>query len=147
MVTRYYNAIHHGVSDTKALLPSPEDPTCSLVKRTLALVQSIRLLVWDLDKEPYLLTESWLEQASGIKRRIITNRGEDYTLIEPILAALSRMPEVKKRLDSKLSDDKSGKENEAVRLKKHFIFNHDRYLLRGIDRKVASQIGPILTLL
>lgn len=134
VVARYYNAIHHGVSDTRAVLPKP---TCSLIERTRGLVDSVRFLdqgEWD---NPYLLTLSWLEEASRIKRRVSTNGGEDSSLIDDITTALAKMPDVMKRLGDVSSGRGGWKYRVEDVLKEMFMFTKDQFYLvwtRGFSR-------------
>jgi hypothetical protein len=132
VVARYYNAIHHGVSDTRAVLPNP---TCSLIERTRGLVQSVRFLGqggWD---NPYLLTLSWLKEASRIKRRVSTNGGEDSSLIDDIITALAKMPDVVKRLGDISSSEDEWKYLVKDVLKKKFMFTKDQFHLIWIGRR------------
>ena len=131
VVARYFNAIDHGVSDTRAVLPNS---TCSLIERTRGLVDSVRFLGqggWD---NPYVLTLSWLEEASRIKRRASTNGGEDSSLIDDIITALAKMPDVVKQLRNVTSGKASWKYCVKDVLKEKFMFTKDQFHLVWIGR-------------
>jgi hypothetical protein len=142
VVAKYYNAIHHGVSDTRAVLPNP---TCSLIERTRGLADSVRFLGQGRWDNPYLLTLSWLEEASRIKRRVSTNGGEDSSLIDDIITALAKMPDVVKRLREVCSWD-SGNWEYWVKdiLKEKFMFTKDQFHLvwtRGLKSKSLTGVA------
>jgi hypothetical protein len=141
VVAKYYNAIHHGVSDTRAVLPNP---TCSLIERTRGLADSVRFLGQGRWDNPYLLTLSWLEEASRIKRRVSTNGGEDSSLIDDIITTLAKMPDVVKRLREVCSWD-SGNWEYWVKdiLKEKFMFTKDQFHLvwtRGLKSKSLTGV-------
>jgi hypothetical protein len=136
VVARYYNAIHHGVSDTKAVLPDPEGPTGSLIERTRGLVQSIGLLRGT--PGPFLLTASWLEEASRIKRRVSTDGGEDGSLIDAITTALSKMPDVVKRLEYIAGDNWKEWVESALKKDVH-VYNRSIPLV-WTGRRVSSSL-------
>jgi hypothetical protein len=87
ILTRYFNAIDHGISDTTAVLPLPSD---SLVERVRALTRGLQLIRGSEWKSSYLLTQSWLEEASRINRRATTNGGGDFSLIEDVIESLKK---------------------------------------------------------
>ena len=89
VVTRYLNAIHHSVSESKAMLASPAAP---LKEGAEAVIRAYRIL--HSTEEPYLLTDSWFQQANRVVRRITTNAGSDMTLIDDIITAFEDEPDI-----------------------------------------------------
>jgi hypothetical protein len=94
VVAMYFNAIHHGISDTKALIP---EPTASLKNRAEALLHSMSLI--ENTDDPVFSTEKWLNDASRIKRRITTNSDDDESLVDAFINGVSKKPDVAERLE------------------------------------------------
>ena len=84
IIAKYYNTIHHGASDKALFLRAPSAP---LQERARSLLTAMDYI--GSRREPFLLTQSWIEQASRVKRRVTTNGGSDYGIIEDVLAFLS----------------------------------------------------------
>ena len=100
IITRYLTAIDHTASESQAVL---EDANQALTKRGQSLLRAMALLNegnWD---KPYLITPTWIEEASRVKRRFTTNGGTDEFLIEHVLECISERPEVVKRLKAPLA--------------------------------------------
>ena len=83
-IAKYYNTIHHGASDTVMFLPAPSAPLQERVHSLLAAMPGAKAY-----QEPFLITQTWIEQASRIKRRVTTRGGSDRGIMEDVLAFLS----------------------------------------------------------
>ncbi|MCJ1333443.1 hypothetical protein MMC10_010142 [Thelotrema lepadinum] len=111
VITRYYNAMHHNVSDMELLLPKAEDP---LKTRVHALLSSIDLLEEADKRSPYIITQSWIEQASRVKRRVTTNGGMDFSIGDDVVAAIQQAGSPAEDLDES-SDEMIQRQHERVR--------------------------------
>ncbi|TRX91456.1 hypothetical protein FHL15_007680 [Xylaria flabelliformis] len=101
---KYVSTVKHSMcSDGVLGLPDPKD---TIQTRCLSLYKCLETLAPSYDKfpnqksyddassKPYLLTPSWIEEASRIKRRVTTNGGADNGLAEYIVEFLSKKPDV-----------------------------------------------------
>jgi hypothetical protein len=52
--------------------------------------------------KPYLVTRSWIEEASRIKRRVTTNGGNDRSLVQYVIKSLAKRPEFVARMDESI---------------------------------------------
>ncbi|KAL9617182.1 MAG: hypothetical protein Q9160_007986 [Pyrenula sp. 1 TL-2023] len=102
VIARYFNTIHHGVSDSNAMLP---DASRSLKERIQALLRAYKRLLSSNFSDPYLLTESWLKEASRIKRRVTTDGGYDNSLADDIIANLRKPVNALMKLQEGHNDD------------------------------------------
>lgn len=96
VMTRCLNALDNDVSVSKAVLPRPE---ASLKERAQALVEAHKSLDpgKNTEFEACLITNAWFEKAERIIRRVTTNGDqEDMTLIDDIVAAFEKLPEVER---------------------------------------------------
>lgn len=98
-VEAYYGAIDVSISDRAAQLESGKKP---LQDRVRALLQGMALFSDANWEKGYLLTPTWIKEASDVQKRVTTNGGEDPFLVDFICRNISRhdelIAEVKKRL-------------------------------------------------
>lgn len=106
VVANYFNAIHYHISDAAGIggLPNPNQPMkdrASFLLRALKLLRSGGLghecTKWTTTctkawHNPRLITRTWMEEMSRIKRRVTTNGGDDRSLIEYIVSSLADRP-------------------------------------------------------
>ena len=95
VVARYFNTIHHGISEASAMLPPATSPWKA---RMAALLSAGRFLSGQTAETPLLLTNTWLGEAGRIKRRITTDGGEDVSLATDIFNLISKSPNILKEL-------------------------------------------------
>ena len=88
IVAKYYNALYHGASDSAIFLPAS---SASLQERVHKLVSCIDLLY---RAEPFVFTQTWLDETSRIKRRATTNGGTVHGIIDDVVAAIAAKPHI-----------------------------------------------------
>ncbi|MCJ1327966.1 hypothetical protein MMC10_004641 [Thelotrema lepadinum] len=78
-VSSHEKAITEGFSDDRLRLPGPKEP---LDERAVALTSCLKILLRQTTlNKTYLLTPSWIEEVSRIKRRVTTNGCGDLILL------------------------------------------------------------------
>lgn len=106
VVANYFNAIHYHISDAAGIggLPNPNQPMkdrATFLLRALKLLKSSVLdhtctrcpsICTEAWRRPRLITRTWMEDMSRIKRRVTTNGGDDRSLIEYIVSTLADRP-------------------------------------------------------
>lgn len=97
--TSYEAALEHGISDPQMMWPNPN--TTPLSERLQCLVTNIERL---MDGRALLLTQAWLEQASRIKIRAMTNGGKDDTFLKDSYKTLAQHPRRARLSESRHSD-------------------------------------------
>jgi hypothetical protein len=85
--TAYQSALRYGISDPKLQWPKPGKASFS--ERLQCLVNNMVALS---NGEPRILTRTWLESASRIKVRAMTNGGKDDTFLKDAYKALALHP-------------------------------------------------------
>lgn len=88
LLERYHRTLDHGMSDNSVVLPDCRQP---LKKRIDAL---LKIKDHSRSGQVYMVTSSWLEQASRIKRRVTTNGGKDNLLQEGLIRLMCQDPTV-----------------------------------------------------
>lgn len=76
---------------------------------------------------PKLVTRTWLEEASRIKRRVTTNGGKDMALVDYIMASLQDRPDfVSKAEKMAEGDQRDWKSALREKLKSRCLFLRDK---------------------
>jgi hypothetical protein len=97
----YDKALKQGVSDDELLWPDPNKATLS--ERLQHLITSLTKLL-DYRRKPCLITHGWLDHATRIKMRAMSNGGKDDTFLVDAYKVLAQhprralMPEAKYKL-------------------------------------------------
>ncbi|KIW50174.1 hypothetical protein PV05_11788 [Exophiala xenobiotica] len=80
----YQNALNHGVSNTQAKFP----PNASLTTRLAALLANANIGRAATRSEPLLLTHDWLHEANRIRRRVLSQGGQDTSFLDDLVSAV-----------------------------------------------------------
>ena len=181
LVAKYFNAIHHQISDTAAIgdLPDPEDP---MKKRANYFVRTMKMLQSDHEcddscekvcserydlghvcvdscekqcprwletdwSRPKLVTQTWVEEASRIKRRVTTDGGEDMGLVDYIIASLHDRPDFTSKAEHfvrELYNISHWESSVRGRLKARFMFSGEQVRIYWSGRRISADSGPYL---
>lgn len=106
-IEAYLNALDIGVSDGAARLESGKKP---LQDRVKCLLRAMKLLdtgkqdneEWD---KPYLVTPTWIKEASSIKRRVTTDGGLDKLLVDHIYEYIFQNPNIVSKFRTRFETD------------------------------------------
>ncbi|KAK5457197.1 hypothetical protein LTS15_004978 [Exophiala xenobiotica] len=80
----YQNALDHGVSNTQAKFP----PDASLTTRLTALLVNAKIGRARDRSEALLLTHDWLHEANRIRRRVLSQGGQDTSFLDDLVSAV-----------------------------------------------------------
>ncbi|KAI0429723.1 hypothetical protein F5Y09DRAFT_249871 [Xylaria sp. FL1042] len=143
---KYISTVKHSMCSDGALrLPDPKDAiqtrcrsVCKCFATLLAPLDTQffpSCIYWNgPDYKPYLVTPSWIKQASRIKRRMTTNGGIDNGLAEHVVRFISRKPTAVKIItDSIHSQDDSEDETQDETWKDNVLEAMKRLLFYGND--------------
>ncbi|KAK0744293.1 hypothetical protein B0T21DRAFT_281119 [Apiosordaria backusii] len=131
IMVSYLNALNHGVSDSSFYLLPADAPLHSRVERLIACFESL----WARGSTrgaPLIMTRRWFEDAARIKRRILTNGGNDASFLNDVVATVN-------------TDDLGcGHEREEMeKIRKTFFFGSDSFtfhVLLGYRFPAISEI-------
>jgi hypothetical protein len=121
----YADALELGISDPKLVWPDPN--TTPFPRRLKCLITNMPRLS---DGRKVVLTKAWLESASRIKIRAMSNGGKDDTFLEDVYKTLAEHPTRRMVAEYRI------KELQAS-LRRCFFFEDDRF---SLDELVNS--GP-----
>lgn len=127
LMASYFNALEYGVSDTSYVLPGSGQPLASRVK------QLVRFLAWqdsveaDGTAKPLLITHEFLEEASRIKRRLLTDGGEDSTIYDALCATVDADARVRAVYEMVGAEDPANYMKDSMH--KLFLWNGAQYRL------------------
>jgi hypothetical protein len=127
VIAKYFNAIGHGVSDTGARLETTTKTKKPLQDRVKSLLAGMALLNqrnWD---QPQLVTPTWINEASSIKRRVTTRGGDDNFLVEHVYKYISERPEIVSRLKTPLPKEELWEEELKSSVKALCMFQDDHF--------------------
>ena len=131
--TAYKDALEHGISDPTMVWPDPN--ATPFAQRLACLITNMPRL---RDKDPRILTGAWVESASRIKMRAMSNGGTDETFLEDVYKTLAEHPSRRIVTNSRIKDLQTS-------LRSCFFFEDDRFVLIDqytITDTPSQTLGP-----
>ena len=135
--TAYRDALEHGISDPTMVWP---DPNATPFPRRLACL--IANMPRFRDNNPRILTKVWLESASRIKIRAMSNGGKDETFLEDVYKTLAEHPTRRMVAGYQIKE-------LQTRLRRCFFFEDDRFSLEELVNPAPpshQSLGPNINL-
>jgi hypothetical protein len=131
--TAYIDALDHGISDLTMVWPDPD--TTPFPQRLACLIANIPRLKYG---HPRILTEAWLESASRIKIRAMSNGGKDETFLEDVYKTLAEHPTRRMVAEYRIKELQTN-------LRRCFFFEDDLFSLEDsimMGSTSAQSLGP-----
>lgn len=140
----YLDALNDGGSDQTILLENGKKP---LQDRARSLLGAWKLLEEGDWEKPYLITPTWIREASSIKRRVTTDGGQDNLLVDQICKCISDLPEVVSDLKMRVRKE-SWEESLRDTVKALCMFDADSFdfgwNIDALNRSEKNQIKGLV---
>lgn len=118
----YLNALDVGVSDGAIRLESGKMPIKDRVGSLLRAMDILNERDWE---KPHLLTPTWIEDATFIKRRVTTDGGQDTRLVDHIYKCISDRPEIVSELKMRVRKKDMWEQEVRDTIKRFCMFAAD----------------------
>lgn len=140
VIALYENALGCGISEDRLKLSDTQKPLIDRVNLLLAAMVAVNQDNWDA---PYLITPSWIEFASRIKRRATTDGGNDDLLRRHIEIFISNDDAMVARLKIPLRDEGTWQDELTSTLKPLFMLKDDHFeFIWNLTIELSSRINP-----
>jgi hypothetical protein len=133
----YFTALMHGVSDPDLQLP---EATASIKERIEKYLYCFRELTLDRSK-PRVITPSWFEEAARVRRRILTQGGEDQSFFTDICEVIDKHWRL---ADEPNRSRSSAREVMKRRVRELFLFEEETFTfwVAAPSRKLSFSLAP-----
>lgn len=101
VMASYFTALLYGVSDPKFYLASPKAP---LLKRVERLIDCVTNLT-KKRKTTIFISSDWFQEASRVKRRVVTQGGDDLSFFDDVVEILQSDAELTQLRGGRLKED------------------------------------------
>lgn len=139
-ISSYFQALGQGISKNSLRLDETNKTLPERVQLLLVAMEKIMQRDWN---NPYIVTPSWIDHASRIKRRATTNGGKDDLLMCHIQAFIGQNTDIVRSLKRPLRNEDDWERLLESTIKALFMFDKDQYeFIWDLKLELSSRENP-----